>query len=51
ARSIGVIGGADGPTAVYITSNFLPYIFTGVLGLGLVAGMIYMFFAGKVKKS
>jgi len=50
ARSIGIIGGADGPTAVFITSSFSPYIFTDVLGLGLMAGMIYLFFAKKARK-
>lgn len=49
ASSIAIIGGADGPTAVYIASRLSPHIFTGVFGLISIAGMIYLFFSKKTE--
>ncbi len=47
ASSIGVIGGADGPTAVYVTSGLNPNITEalgimgkGMLGIFVVIGII-----------
>jgi len=50
ASSIGIIGGADGPTAIYIASRLSPHVFTGIFGLFSIAGMVYLFFTKKVKK-
>lgn len=47
ASSIGIIGGADGPTAVYVASQLSPHVFTGIAGLISIAGMIYLFFSKK----
>ncbi len=47
ASSIGIIGGADGPTAVYVTSRLSPHVFTGIAGLISIVGMIYLFFNKK----
>lgn len=49
ASSIGIIGGEDGPTAVYIASRLSPHIFTGIFGLISIAGMTYLFFSKKTK--
>lgn len=43
AGSIGIIGGADGPTAIFMTSN-IPYLMDihVVIGMGIgIIGMIY----------
>ena len=36
AASLGIIGGADGPTQIYVTGPELPLWLWGVLGLGLL---------------
>ncbi|MSU00340.1 hypothetical protein [Tissierella pigra] len=48
--SIGIIGGVDGPTAVYITSQLSPYIFTYIFLLISIAGILYLFFTRKMAK-
>ena len=48
--SIGIIGSADGPTAIYITWKLSPYVFTVIFLLLLIAGVLYLFFTRKVIK-
>ncbi|MBU5313842.1 sodium ion-translocating decarboxylase subunit beta [Tissierella carlieri] len=48
--SIGIIGGADGPTAIYLTSQPHPYLFTVIFLLLSIAGALYLFFIRKVIK-
>lgn len=50
ASSIGIIGGADGSTSIFVTISLLPNIFTGIFGLILIAGMVYLFFTKEMKK-
>ncbi len=40
AASIGIIGGADGPTAVFVSGSLWP-IFAGGLLLGLIVGILW----------
>lgn len=42
AGSIGIIGGADGPTAVFVTTNFSPlgWGVAGLLLLAVIAGVV-----------
>ena len=42
ASSIGIIGGADGPTAIFLTSKLSPYLTTGIFALITVGGMIFL---------
>lgn len=44
ASSIGIIGGADGPTAIFLSSQSYPYL-TVTFPLLSIAGMLYLFFA------
>ena len=50
ASSIGIIGGADGPTAIYIAGRLSPHIFTGIFGFFSVVGMVYLFFTKRLRK-
>lgn len=45
--SIGIIGGADGPTAVYITGQSYPYLLIILSTLFSVVGILYLFFTRK----
>lgn len=45
AGTIGIIGGADGPTAIFISSNPSPYIITVISALLSIAGIIYLVFS------
>ena len=38
AATIGIIGGADGPTAIFVTSKLSPNLTRCLLLLGLIAG-------------
>lgn len=56
AGSIGVIGGADGPTAVFVTSSLNPNITEalgimgkGMLGIFVVIGIIALIVAALTK--
>ncbi len=40
AASIGIIGGADGPTAIYLTSSFGDFSWAIFGGLLIVAGLV-----------
>ena len=50
ASSIGIIGGADGPTAIYIAGRLWPHVLTSIFGLFSIVGMVYLFFAKKIKR-
>lgn len=50
ASSIGIIGGADGPTAIFVTSRSFPYLITVIFALFSIAGVLYLFFDKKVRK-
>lgn len=49
SSGIGIIGGADGPTAIYITGNPFPGIIITVLAIAAVIG-ISVYFIKKHKK-
>jgi len=42
ASSIGIIGGADGPTAVFISGQFPFRLFTIIFVLLAILGMVYL---------
>ena len=42
ASSIGIIGGADGPTAILISGANFPLKYTAIYGFLSVAGIIYL---------
>jgi Na+-transporting methylmalonyl-CoA/oxaloacetate decarboxylase beta subunit len=51
AGSIGIIGGADGPTAIYLSGQISSYWFTVVFATLAILGIIYLIFAkNSVKK-
>ena len=51
AGSIGIIGGADGPTAVYLSGQISSHWFTVVFTTLAILGIIYLIFAkNSVKK-
>lgn len=41
ASSIGIIGGADGPTAIYITGQTPTYLITVIFASLTIAGIVY----------
>ena len=41
AASIGIIGGADGPTAIFLTGGFPWGLLIGGFAIGLIAGWIW----------
>ncbi len=43
AASIGIIGGADGPTSIFIASQPSPYFLTGIFALLTVVGILTLF--------
>lgn len=47
SSSIGIIGGADGPTTIYLASQSSTYLFTVVFALLSIVGILYLFFAKK----
>lgn len=50
ASSIGIIGGSDGPTSIFVASGQSSYYFTIILLLLSIAGMLYLFFTRKTIK-
>lgn len=50
AGSIGIIGGADGPTAIYVTSQSSLHLGTVIFALLTVFGIIYLIVAKKATK-
>ena len=50
ASSIGIIGGADGPTAIFISGHPYSGIFTIIFALLSFAGVIYLLVTRKVNR-
>lgn len=50
ASSIGIIGGADGPTAIFLTGSSPLYLTTIVFALLSIIGLLYLFFTKKLQK-
>lgn len=50
ASSIGIIGGADGPTAIFISGYSYSGIFTIIFALLSVAGVIYLLATRKANR-
>jgi len=50
AGSIGIIGGADGPTAIFLTGSSPLYLATIVFTLLSIVGFLYIFFTRKFQK-
>jgi Na+-transporting methylmalonyl-CoA/oxaloacetate decarboxylase beta subunit len=48
--SIGIIGGADGPTSVFVSSKPSPYVVAAIFLLLSIAGVLYLFFTRKTRK-
>ncbi|SKC79233.1 sodium ion-translocating decarboxylase subunit beta [Maledivibacter halophilus] len=48
--STAIIGGADGPTAIYLTTQLSSNILTIILILLSIAGILYLFFTKKAVK-
>ncbi|MGI6550402.1 MAG: sodium ion-translocating decarboxylase subunit beta [Syntrophomonadales bacterium] len=48
--SIGVIGGADGPTAIFLTGSLSPGITTIVFALLSMAGIVYLVLSRKTRE-
>lgn len=45
--TIGIIGGADGPTAIYLGRQSSSYIVSFIFILLIIAGVIYLYFTKK----
>lgn len=41
AASIGIIGGADGPTAIFLTGGFPWGLLIGGFAIGLIVGILW----------
>ena len=50
AASIGVIGGADGPTAIFLTSKINGLSVCGLIGVIIVAALVALIYLNKKKK-
>ena len=48
--SIGIIGGADGPTSIFITTSAAPTPAAGIYALALVAGIVGFMILSKLKQ-
>ncbi|MEN2776854.1 sodium ion-translocating decarboxylase subunit beta [Acetivibrio clariflavus] len=42
AGSIGIIGGADGPTAIYVSGQSSSHLFSAIFALLTILGFIYL---------
>jgi Na+-transporting methylmalonyl-CoA/oxaloacetate decarboxylase beta subunit len=45
--SIGIIGGADGPTAIFVTNQVYPHLITFIFALISMIGIVYLILAKK----
>jgi len=50
ASSIGVIGGADGPTAIYIVNQSSTHWITAIMGVITIIGIVYLILERKAVK-
>ncbi|MGI6776462.1 MAG: sodium ion-translocating decarboxylase subunit beta [Acetivibrionales bacterium] len=48
--SVGIIGGADGPTVIYLSGQISFHWFTVVFATLAILGVIYLIFAKKIRK-
>ncbi len=49
--SVGIIGGADGPTAIFISRNFLPWTIGAVIAVAALAVGCVLFIRKRKKKN
>lgn len=47
SSSVGIIGGADGPTAIFITKNVFPWAKLGLIALLLIVVSVVIYFNKK----
>lgn len=50
AGSVGIIGGADGPTAVFVAGKLSLHWFTAIFALLTVLGIAYLIVTGKRRR-
>lgn len=50
ASSIGIIGGADGPTSIFISGIVRPYTFTFIFALLSILGLLYLLLTRKQQR-
>ena len=50
SNSVAIIGGADGPTALYITNEPSLHIFTVIFALLSIAGVLYLSHIKRIEK-
>lgn len=50
SNSIGIIGGADGPTAIFISGNPAAIVVTLILALLLILGVLFIIIKKKSHK-
>ena len=50
SASVGIIGGADGPTAIFVTSNINWLYVCGFIGIIVVAILVALFIYRKKKR-
>lgn len=50
ASSIGIIGGADGPTAIFLAKQTSSHFITIIFSVLSIVGVLYLFFARKATK-
>ncbi len=50
ASSIGIIGGADGPTSIFIASQPSSHLITSIFALLAIAGIVVLFFLKRSMK-
>lgn len=50
ASSIGIIGGADGPTSIYLSSQQSPHIITSIFAFLSIFGIIYLIIVKRAKR-
>lgn len=47
SSSVGIIGGSDGPTAIFITGNTFPWAKLGLIALILIVASVIVYFNKK----
>jgi len=51
AASVGIIGGADGPTTIYVSSSQDSHLITAIFALLSIAGVTYLILTKRKKDS
>jgi len=49
-NSIGIIGGADGPTSIYVAGQTFSHTYTVIFALLSIAGVLYLYYSRKQLK-